>query len=228
MPLLDHARPTLSTVDARRARDDERPDLWDLIDEVRAGNPAAFGELFDATLGTVYPYVLRRVLGDRHAAEEIVGDVYLAAWRGIQGVRRAAASPEAWLVRIAQHRVIDYHRARQRRPVVPAGAPADLALYRSASAVAGAALTAQPAESICLERDEARALWAYVRQLTAEQCRVIRYRFFFGLSVEETAAALGKHPAAVKTMQYRAMRALRARLAGSSLDPRPAALPAAA
>lgn len=43
---------------------------------------------------------------------------------------------------------------------------------------------------------------------------------------KETAAALGKHPDAVKSLQHRAMRRLRDLLAGGALDP--AYAPAAA
>lgn len=208
------------------AGDDARPDLWDLVDQVRAGDAEAFAELFGATVDTVHPYVLRRVLGDRDAAEEVTADIYLAAWRGIHGVRRVASSPVAWLRTIAQRRVIDHHRARQRRPhAFPAGSPAELADWRTGP------VPTPSAESIYLEyleRARARVVWDHVRELTADQHQVIRYRFQYGLSIEETAAALGKPPTAVKALQGRAMRALRKRLAGSALDPRRAPASAAA
>jgi RNA polymerase sigma-70 factor, ECF subfamily len=212
--------PSLAPAHPTPFRPADDPDLWDLVDQVRAGNPNAFGVFVHATVGGIYPYVLRRVLGDRQAAEEIVAEVYLAAWRSLHSVRRVAGSPVAWLRTIAQRRTIDYHRARNRRHDFPVGAPEDLATYQPAAAVAEE--DAGP-EVICIERDQARALaralWAHVRQLSADQHKVLRCRYQYGMSIEETAAALGKPPTAVKTLQYRAMRTLRGRLRGSALDP---------
>lgn len=225
MAPFNRARFTRPGADTQPAASDA--ELWDLVDQARAGDARAFRRFVDATVSNVYAYICRRI-GDREAAEEITSDVYLAAWRALDRVRRVAASPAAWLRTIAQRRVIDYYRGRQRRNTVPVGAPVDLAAYRPTFTVAGAGLTAPPAESIYLERDQSRALWAQVQQLSADQCRVIRCRFGWGLSIEETAAALGKPPTAVKTLQYRAVRTLRQRLDGTSLAPTRRAQAAAA
>lgn len=225
MPSRTQTRPRPSRVAVCTAGDTARPDLWDLVDQARSGDAEAFGELFRATVGTVYPYVLRRVLGDRDTADELTADVYLSAWRSITGVRRVASSPVAWLRTIAARRVIDYHRARQRRDVIPAGTPDELEHW---PAIGPDGKTSRSAEAAGVDRVQAAAVWAYVRQLTADQNRVLLCRFRLGWSIEETAAALGKRPTAVKTLQYRAMRALRERLAGTYLDPRAGAEHAAA
>lgn len=227
MPSPAYTRFTLPRASRRTAA--EPADLWDLVDQAQAGNADAFGDLFHATAARlVFPYVLRRVLGDRSAAEEITADVYLSAWRGIHGLRRGAASPAAWLMTIAARRTIDHHRVRQYRNTFAGGAPADLTAYRPTSTVSGGGLTARATESICLDRDEARTLWDHVRQLSADQHRVIRCRFEYGLSIEQTAVVLGKRATAVKSIQHRAMLVLRDRLAGSSLDPARRALVGAA
>lgn len=221
-PSLNRARfaPRPSAAAAPAADDAE---LWDLVDRARDGDAAAFSRFFDATVSSVFAYVCRRLLGDRDAAEEIVTDVYLGAWRGLRTVRRVASSPIAWLRTIAQRRVIDHHRSRQRRNVSPAGAPTDLATMRGATTVTGDTLDAPPAEAHCVDHDQARGLWSHAEQLSADQHRVLRYRFWLGWSLQDTATALGKPVAAVKSLQYRALKNLREQLGGTELDPRVAA-----
>lgn len=232
MPSPAYTRFTLPAASRRAAAEPE--DLWDLVDQAQAGDADAFGDLFHATAARlVFPYVLRRVLGDRSAAEEITADVYLNAWRAIHTVRRGATSPAAWLMTIAARRTIDHHRAIRSRKTFPGGAPTDLTAHRPTATVAGAGLTDQAAESTYLDgayldHHETRTLWGHVRQLSADQHRVIRCRFQYGLSIEETAVVLGKRTTAIKSIQHRAMLVLRDRLAGSSLDPARRALVGAA
>jgi RNA polymerase sigma-70 factor (ECF subfamily) len=47
-----------------------------------------------------------------------------------------------------------------------------------------------------------------VKQLNAEQQECIVLRFLQGLSVAETAQAMGKNDGAIKALQYRAIRSL--------------------
>lgn len=221
MPPFNRARFTPTRAAAQPAAGDV--ELWELVDQARAGDARAFGDFFDATVSTVYAYVYRRVTGDRETAEEITSDVYLAAWRAIDRVRRVSASPAAWLVTIAQRRVIDHYRSRARRNDFPAGSTLDVEAYRR-----GPGYAVRPAENVCIDRDEARALWRYAEQLTDDQHRVLRCRFWLGLSVDDTAAVMGKPRGAVKALQYRALQNLRAQLAGTELDPSDGAAFAAA
>lgn len=201
-----------------RAADAE---LWDLVDRAAAGNVAAFAEFFDATWPAVYTYACRRLLGDQETAQEITLDVYVSAWRAIGRVTRIAASPAAWLRTIAQRRIIDHHRAQQRRNENPAGSLFDLAAPRRPNAgPIFAELTVQAVEDYYIDRAEADTVWAYAQRLSPDQHLVLRCRFWFGLSVEDTAAAMHRPTAAVKSLQYRALRTLRGMLTGTELDPR--------
>lgn len=214
-PSIDRARFTVHST--AQPTDD---DLWDLIDQARAGDHDAFGRFVDATVGAIRAFVRRRIQGDREAVEEITAEVYLGAWRGLRTLRRLTNSPMAWLRTIAQRRVVDHHRSgQQRHAAIPAGTPDDLAMLRAATGVGGAPLVDEATETYCVARDNARAVWSHAEQLTADQYRVLRCRFFLGWSMEATAAALGKPVASVKSLQHRAVRRLREQLAGSELDP---------
>ncbi|MEU7591265.1 RNA polymerase sigma factor [Micromonospora sp. NPDC049230] len=226
-PSLNRARFTAhpTTQPTTPVSDDE---LWDLVDQARAGDSHAFTRFFDATVSAVFGYINRRLPGDRDLAEQITAEVYLGAWSGLRTLRRVASSPIAWLRTIAQRRVVDHHRSRKRHVLTLVGTPADLDTYRTAFSITGAPLDAPAAETRYEERSEARRVWSYAEQLTDDQHRVLRCRFWLGWSLEDTAAALGKPVAAVKSLQYRAIQSLRKQLTGSDLDPNAYAVLAAA
>jgi RNA polymerase sigma-70 factor (ECF subfamily) len=63
-------------------------------------------------------------------------------------------------------------------------------------------------ESAVLEAMQNKVLLEAVKQLNAEQQECIVLRFLQGLSVAETAQAMGKNDGAIKALQYRAIRSL--------------------
>jgi RNA polymerase sigma-70 factor, ECF subfamily len=92
--------------------DDAEPELWS---RVRTGDPAAFGELFDAFRDRVFWQALRytRVL---HDAEDITALVFLEAWRKRPDVRIVDGSPLPWLL-VTTNYVARNHARSQRRHV---------------------------------------------------------------------------------------------------------------
>ena len=75
-----------------------------------------------------------------------------------------------------------------------------------------AALEADP-EALVLADERRRRLREELLNLTEEQRQVLGCRFFFNLSVQEVAQAMGKTEGAVKALQFRALERLRRRLA---------------
>jgi RNA polymerase sigma-70 factor (ECF subfamily) len=72
----------------------------------------------------------------------------------------------------------------------------------------GAKLTQEGPENAVLEAMQNKVLLEAVKQLNPEQQECIVLRFLQGLSVAETAQAMGKNDGAIKALQYRAIRAL--------------------
>lgn len=179
------------------------PDLWDLVERAQAGDVAAFGELYDATVAKVYTYVLFRVGRHRETAEDVTGDTYRRALAGIASVRRKAGSPIAWLYRIAHNLAADHWKHAQTR------------LTRTVADISETCeqLRADVAEDLAAAATlgylGGRDLWAAVLRLTEPQRDVIVARFLAGLTVPETAEVIGRTAAAVKVLQYRGVRALR-------------------
>ena len=78
----------------------------------REGDLAAFNELVLQHQGLVFSVCLR-ILGQQQAAEDATQDAFIAAWRGIGGLRGAF---RPWLLRIATNACTDELRRRGRRP----------------------------------------------------------------------------------------------------------------
>lgn len=82
---------------------------------VAPGDPAdVLGTFFDAAMGEVYPYLLRRCGQDRATAEDLTQDTFVTAVRTLRG-GRVDRLTVGWLIRCAQSRFIDHCRREDRR-----------------------------------------------------------------------------------------------------------------
>src|SRR3954471_13344204 len=75
--------------------------------------------LYRAYGDELYGFAVKR-LRDRGAAEEVVQDVFMRAWRHADDFDPRRSSVRTWLYGIARNAVIDHERRRVRRPPVAA------------------------------------------------------------------------------------------------------------
>jgi RNA polymerase sigma-70 factor (ECF subfamily) len=68
--------------------------------------------LYDAHVGRVYSYLLRRC-GDRSTAEELTSETFTSALDSLRRNRPAMADAP-WLIGIARHKLVDHWRRRER------------------------------------------------------------------------------------------------------------------
>jgi RNA polymerase sigma-70 factor (ECF subfamily) len=130
-------------------------------------------------------------VGRRQDAQDLTAEVFHQAlahlgrfeWRGVPFV--------AWLYRIAANAVADHHQRAARERGLPA---------------------ALPPEPPRQDTEHRVALYRAVRELPADQRRVLELRFGEERTTAEIAAALGRSEGAVKQLQLRAVQGLRARL----------------
>ncbi|MFB9905196.1 sigma-70 family RNA polymerase sigma factor [Allokutzneria oryzae] len=170
-------------------------DAWQLVESAQDGDTAAFGELYDRYVDVVYRYVLFR-LGDRALAEDMTSETFLRALRRIGTVSYQGRDVGAWFVTIARNLVLDHVKSSRYRFEVPT---AELGETREEHA--------GPEQSVVRDATNAEVLRC-VQQLNTDQRECIVLRFLHGLSVAETAEAMGRNEGAVKALQHRAVRKL--------------------
>lgn len=181
--------------------------LAQLADEalaVRAKRDAsAFATIYDRYLDRIYRYVRYRT-SDPRDAEDLTSEIFVRALRAIG--RYAPSAPfYAWIYRIARNAVIDHHRSKRD----------DLPL-------AGVVDAADPhpvidPEDHAIAGDRREQLARALAHLADEQQEVIVLRFIEGLSPEECGLVVGKRPASVRDLQFRALRALRRHISPEEL-----------
>lgn len=181
------ARPAATDTDSRR--------MMDLVERAQEGEAEAFGRLYDQYSDTVYRYIYYRV-GGKATAEDLTSETFLRALRRIGTFTWQGRDFGAWLVTIARNLVADHFKSSRFRLEVTTGEMLDAnEVERS------------PEDSV-LESLSNAALLEAVRRLNPQQQECVTLRFLQGLSVAETARAMGKNEGAIKTLQYRAVRTL--------------------
>lgn len=91
-----------------------RPSDEELLALVAAGRASALEELYDRYDALLYSLVLR-VVRDRGAAEEVVQDAFVSAWRKAGTFDPVRGRAYTWLVGIARNRAVDELRRRRSR-----------------------------------------------------------------------------------------------------------------
>lgn len=150
----------------------------ELMRRVQAGDPDAFGDLYDrfAVRALRVAYVRTR---DRSRAEEVVQEAFLSVWRSRSHYRAASGSVGGWIMGIVQNRSID----SLRRTARDQGHRADDSVLDTAPAPGGVPDTV-------VERDEAARLRVTLARLPAAQRDVIALAYFGELSTSEIASEL--------------------------------------
>jgi RNA polymerase sigma-70 factor (ECF subfamily) len=173
------------------------PSLVSLVSRAKAGDGAAFAELYDRYVDQTFGYIYRRV-GHRQTAEDLTSDVFLRALRRLSSFEWQGVDLGAWIMTIARNRVHDHFKsARFRMERVVDQPPED----------ADQSVSDNP-ERVAIGRDMARALGAALENLKDEHREVIELRFVHDRSVSDTAQIMGRTVGATKALQYRALRAL--------------------
>lgn len=167
-----------------------------------AGGLRSLAALREEYAGPLHAYALQR-LRDPRAAEEVVQDTLVRAWRHADRYDPARGSEAAWLFAIAGNLVIDRLRRRQARPVVDGRVDPTTAEARMATALD------EP------EVDRILEAWQLAEAMTAlseDHRTAIVLCHHRGHSVAEAAAILGIPPGTVKSRVFYGLRALRLRL----------------
>jgi RNA polymerase sigma factor (sigma-70 family) len=154
-------------------------------------NLPPFQALLDAHRGDVYRFLVASV--GPVDADDCFQETWIAALRAYPRLK-TADNLRGWLLRIAQRKAIDSHRARGRRPL-----PTD-SLPETAAA---------PAATAPARDDGEPALWAAVRRLPPKQRAAVFCRSVLGMSYEELAGVLDSSQDAARRNVHEGLKRLR-------------------
>ncbi len=162
------------------------------VDRARSGDQAALADIYDWYMPRIYRYTVARC-GNTAEAEDLTEEVFLKMLGAISDFRWRDVPFSSWMFRIAHNVVASHFRRAAQRGGTTAEIPEDLADAKPDMALA-------VEEQITIEE---------VRRATAllpdAQREVIELRFAVGLSIADTAKALGKREGNVKALQHKAV-----------------------
>ncbi len=163
-----------------------------------AGDKASFEEFYQAYLTPVYRYVLVRAK-NKALAEDLTQAVFVKAFEHQATLAKEGAKPLAYLYTTARHALIDYWKKKKE-------------VHQSdvSETFEKTADDKKSPDELAEHNDLSRELIAGLAQLTDEQREVVTLKYLHDYSVAEIAQHIGKSEEAVRQLQCRGLKALRA------------------
>jgi RNA polymerase sigma-70 factor (ECF subfamily) len=165
-----------------------------LLNRAQTLDELALGQIYDAYFERLYRYAYRFV-GDVESAQDIASETLRRLLEALRD-RRAPNHLGAWLYRVAHNLAMDQHRRRPPEGIVALEPDLDQA---------DEANTEVDSERR-FAQEQVRAALA---QLTPEQQNVVMLKFLEGYSNAEVGTLMNKPESAVKSLQHRALAALK-------------------
>lgn len=166
------------------------PEEQQLILRAKDGDSQAVSDLYRANAQTIYRYVAYRVPTTADA-EDITSEVFMRMIEGLPKFEIKDVPFEAWLYRIATHRIADFFRKKSRKQ--------DIELYDTVP-------NDDPLpEETMQKQQEFKHLRSALSYLNQEQQDVLILRFIENKNHQDVAEILDKSASAVRTIQHRAL-----------------------
>ena len=169
-----------------------QPDDRDLVERAKSGDKDAFGQLYALHRPKVLGAV-RAIVGDPHTAQDLTSEAFLRAYQAI-GVLNAPNRFDNWVSQIGRNLAKNH-----------------LGRIRLRNEVATESLDDRPVPDSDPAETVARLpiLRAALRVLKPRARAIVAMRVLDGMTLTETAAAVGLAPAVVSQIQHRALARLR-------------------
>jgi RNA polymerase sigma-70 factor (ECF subfamily) len=174
---------------------EERERLIALVELARQGDPEAFGLLYDHYQPSVYRFLYYRTRSVV-IAEDLCSETFFRALRNMPSFRWQGKDFGAWLMTIARNLATDHFKAGRTRLEMTTE---DMGQHDDSTEGPETAVLASLTNEILLEA---------LTRLPNEQRDCLVMRFLQGMSIAETAKALGRSDGAIKQLQLRGVRNL--------------------
>ena len=142
---------------------------------------------------------ISRYVSTREDAEDVLLEVFIAAFERRNLVDLSDGEQLAWLRRVAHNKCVDVYRRTPRQPVVPLEKVIE-SVYEEEE---------RAPEQIVLRSEEYALVYGHVANLSEEQQTLLRLRFSHSLRSPEIAKRLNKSEGAVRKLLSRTLNALR-------------------
>jgi RNA polymerase sigma factor (sigma-70 family) len=179
----------------------------DLVEQVSAGDRAAFSELYRRYASSAFGLAMR-ILGEHALAEEVLQEVFLSVWRRAGVFDAARGSVRSWVFAQIHHRSVDVVRREEAER------------RRSATGVQREAVE-DDLEDVIEEgwltsrREQVRRA---LQTLSPEQRQMIELAYYRGLTQTQVASEAGVPLGTVKSRTLAAMRRMRDSLGGAAME----------
>ncbi len=150
-------------------------------------------------------YATRLTGGDRHAAEDVVQETWVRAWRNIDRLTENHGSVRGWLMRVAHNIAVDQHRGRRARPTEVELPDQDLEY----------AAVQQAADD---EVETRVVVGAFLDRLSPVHRDTLVEVYYADRTAAGAAKALGVPAGTVKSRLFNGLRALRSIVPGFALE----------
>ncbi len=154
------------------------------------------GTLYDRFALTIFTYIGQHVSNEQDA-EDLLEEVFLAAFKNEELTRLSSERQLAWLLRVARNKVVD----RYRHLAIHTQVPIDHAQH-----LEDRALTP---EQYAEQQEQYAQLYRAIARLSPLQQELIRLRYTKNLPFSEIARKLGKSEEAVRKLCTRTLYRLR-------------------
>lgn len=175
--------------------------LAELIQRMAAGDEAALGRFYDATLSRVYGLALK-ITGRRELAEEVCVETFWQGWREASRYDTQRGEPMAWLMVMARSRALDTLRRLDR-----ASSCAEPEIHLEFAACPDGS----PLDHL-LQSEQNTGLGQALATLSPVQRQLVALAFYKDLSHQEISDQTGLPLGTVKSHLKRAQDALRVSL----------------
>jgi RNA polymerase sigma-70 factor, ECF subfamily len=170
-----------------------------LMERARRGDKAALSTIYQDYFSPVYNFIRLRV-SDQQQADDLTSDVFVKLMIAFREGKAPRQSLRGWLFRVARNVLYDHY-----------GTGKSYTEEALEEWVPASREDTDPEIALLQVMDSMRVRQA-MQRLPEDQQEVLVLRFAQALSVEETADIMGKNINTVKSLQFRAVNALRQRL----------------
>lgn len=169
----------------------------ELMELAKNGDAKAFAKLYQMYFTPVYRYIYIRTR-NKTEAEDLTQTVFLKTLQTLGGFKNLGRPPLAYFFTAARHTVINFWRKKKEIPASDAEQDFLKAPYEKDNP-----------QALAEAQEQLNIIKSSLADLTDEQQEIITLKFISELTNKEIGAITGKSEAAIRQLQFRALRELK-------------------